>query len=68
MLAVPCGLQSYLGPWPPVVKGAPVIEPLAGLAGVSAHCAARGPTATPTRRPVAHDLEVFRTAIVSCSS
>jgi hypothetical protein len=40
MLAVPCGLQTYMGPWPPVVAGAEMIQPLAELAACTAHSAA----------------------------
>jgi hypothetical protein len=36
MLAVPCGLPSYMGAWPPVSRGA-MIEPLADLAACTPH-------------------------------
>lgn len=39
MLAVPCGLPSYVGAWPPVVAGAAMIRPLAELAGSTPHSA-----------------------------
>jgi hypothetical protein len=42
MLAVPCGLQTYMGAWPPVVPGATMIQPLAELAACTAHSAAAG--------------------------
>jgi hypothetical protein len=37
MLAVPCGLPTYVGCWPPTVAGAPMIEPLAELAASTPH-------------------------------
>jgi hypothetical protein len=39
VLSVPCGLPSYVGPWPPVAAGAKLIEPMAGLAGAIPHSA-----------------------------
>ena len=39
MLAVPCGLPSYVGAWPPVMAGAELIEPLAELAGSTPYSA-----------------------------
>jgi len=39
MLAVPCGLPTYVGCWPPVVAGGPLIEPLAELAASTPHSA-----------------------------
>ena len=39
MLSVPCGLPTYVGPWPPVVAGAPMIDPLADLAVSMPHSA-----------------------------
>jgi hypothetical protein len=39
MLAVPCGLQCYVGPWPPVTAGAAMIAPLAELALSTPHAA-----------------------------
>jgi hypothetical protein len=40
MLAVPCGLPSYMGAWPPVSRDAAVIEPLQELAACTAHSSA----------------------------
>lgn len=40
MLAVPCGLPSYMGAWPPVAREGAVIEPLAELAACTAHSSA----------------------------
>jgi len=40
MLAVPCGLPSYMGAWPPVARDGVVIEPLAELAACAAHSSA----------------------------
>ena len=40
MLSVPCGLPSYVGPWPPVLAGAAMIRPLEHLAGSTPHSAA----------------------------
>jgi hypothetical protein len=40
MLAVPCGLPSYMGAWPPVVAGARLIAPMAELAACTPHSAA----------------------------
>jgi hypothetical protein len=40
MLAVPCGLPSYMGAWPPVARNGAVIEPLAALAACTAHSSA----------------------------
>ena len=37
MLSVPCGLPSYVGPWPPVAAGREVIEPFADLARSTPH-------------------------------
>jgi len=44
MLSVPCGLPSYVGPWPPVAAGREVIQPLADLAKSTPHsaCASGG--------------------------
>ena len=39
MLAVPCGLPTYVGAWPPVVAGAAMIEPMADLAVSTPHSA-----------------------------
>jgi hypothetical protein len=39
MLSVPCGLPSYVGPWPPVAAGHDVIEPMADLAKSTPHSA-----------------------------
>jgi len=39
MLSVPCGLPSYVGPWPPVAAGAAVIDALADLARSVPHSA-----------------------------
>ena len=39
MLAVPCGLPSYVGVWPPVMVGTAMIQPLAELAGSTPHSA-----------------------------
>jgi hypothetical protein len=39
MLSVPCGLPSYVGPWPPVAAGRAVIEPFADLAKSTPHSA-----------------------------
>ena len=39
MLSVPCGLPSYVGPWPPVAAGAEVIQPFADLAKSTPHAA-----------------------------
>ena len=40
MLAVPCGLPAYMGPWPPVVGGR-LVSPLAELAACTPHLGAR---------------------------
>ena len=40
MLAVPCGLSSYMGAWPPVARDGVVIEPLVELAACTAHSSA----------------------------
>ena len=39
MLSVPCGLPSYVGPWPPVAAGRDVIEAFADLAKSTPHSA-----------------------------
>jgi hypothetical protein len=46
VLAVPCGLPTYVGAWPPVVAGAELIEPMADLAASTPHsaCACGGGT------------------------
>lgn len=55
MLAVPCGLPSYVGAWPPVVLGASMIQPLADLAGSTPHAASAcaGVTRVGARKQVA---------------
>ena len=62
VLSVPCGLPSYVGPWPPVTAGREVIEPFADLAKSVPHAArACGGGAMDGRRcerepqPEAHD-------------
>ena len=37
MLAVPCGLPSYMGAWPPVSRDTAMIEPMAELAACTPH-------------------------------
>jgi hypothetical protein len=54
VLAVPCGLLFYLGPWPPVSPGAELIDPMADLAACSAHSSAQAGAAggrEPSTRP-----------------
>ena len=53
MLAVPCGLPSYMGAWPPVSGGA-LIEPLADLAACTPHSSASAASGQ-RRAPAAPD-------------
>jgi hypothetical protein len=52
VLSVPCGLPSYVGPWPPVSPGAEQIEPLADLAASTPHAACASEDRWPGRKAV----------------
>ena len=60
MLSVPCGLPSYVGPWPPVAAGATLIDPLADLARSVPHsaCACGGGAMYGRREPLEPEREV----------
>jgi hypothetical protein len=53
MLAIPCGLPTYVGAWPPLVAGAAMIQPLALLAASTPHSACACGGGTEYRRSIA---------------
>ena len=69
VLSVPCGLPSYVGPWPPVAAGREVIEPFADLAKSMPHSAcACGGGAMYGRRPDAEPRSASRTTRSACAT